>query len=142
MKYILALLTLAMLFVTACSSTPRTAAPEANVQIGEVYIKASEINPADRSAPLWMAMRNTGTAPAVLIKVESAFAQKTEMRDANNQPIANVIIPAGGSVDFKPSANHAVFIGLKEGLKAGEQFGAGLVFGDSTQYALTVNIRE
>jgi hypothetical protein len=141
MKFVLPILLFVALFMTACSDT-RTPPPVADVQIGEVYIKASEINPADRSAPLWMAVRNTGTAPAVLIKAESAFAQKTELRDGNNQPIASVVIPAGATVDFKPSGNHALFIGLKEGLKAGEQFGAGLVLADSTQYALTVNIRE
>lgn len=141
MKIFLPILALVTLFVTACSDT-RTPPPVSDVQVGEVYIKASEINPADRSAPLWMAVRNTGTAPAVLIKVESAFAQKTELRDGNNQPIATVAIPAGATVDFTPTGNHAVFVGLKEGLKAGDQFGAGLVFGDSGQYALTVNIRE
>lgn len=141
MKFVLPILLFVALFITACGSE-RTPPPVADVQIGEVYIKASEINPADRSAPLWMAVRNTGTAPAVLIKVESAFAQKTELRDSNNQPIANVVIPAGATVDFKPTANHPLFIGLREGLKAGEQFGAGLVLADSTQYALTVNIRE
>lgn len=141
MKYILPLLILTALFVTACGSDSRTPPPVSNVQVGEVYIKASEINPADRSAPLWMTLRNTGTAPAVLIKVESASAQKTELRDGQNKPIATVEIPVGAPVDFTPTTNHAQFTGLKDGLKAGDQFGAGLVFGSSAQYAITVNIR-
>lgn len=140
MKYMTVIFILFAVLISACSADPRTAAPVANVQIGEVYIKASEINPADRSAPLWMAVRNTGTAPAVLVKVESAFVTSTELRNGD-KPIQTVEIPAGATVDFTPTGNHARFIGLKDGLKAGDQFGAGLLFASTQLYSIQVNIR-
>ena len=140
MKYILSLFALAMLFMTACSSTPRTAAPVANVQAGEVYLKASEINPADRSAPVWIALRNTGTATAVIIKAESAWVKSVELRNGD-KPVATVEIPAGVTLDMTPTTNHVHLIGIPDAVKVGDTFGIALDYASSLQMPLTVTVR-
>lgn len=140
MKFILPLLILSVLVITACSSNSRTPVPEANVQAGEVYVKASEINPADRSAPVWIALRNTGTAPAVIIKAESAWVKSVELRNGDS-PVANIEIPAGGTVDFTPTGYHPQLIGIPDAVKVGDQFGMALDFASSLQMPLTVTIR-
>jgi copper(I)-binding protein len=141
MAYKLIALLILALAASACSSSPRTPIPQSNVQFGEVYIKASEISPVDRSVPVWMALRNTGTAPAEIIKAEVNSAKSVEFRNGTQPAAPPISIPAGATVDFTPQSYHVQIIGLPEAIKVGDTFGMALTFASSEQRPLTVTVR-
>ena len=68
-----------------------------------------------------------GRRDAKLMRMESALAAKTEMHAsmkgmhgmATMAPLAQVDIPAGGTVQFRPGGNHAMLIGLDPVVKPG-----------------------
>lgn len=68
-----------------------------------------------------------GRSAKTLVRLESALAAKTEMHAsmksmdgmATMAPLGHIDVPAGGTVQFKPGANHAMLIGLDQQVKPG-----------------------
>jgi copper(I)-binding protein len=75
-----------------------------------------------------------------LIRLESALAAKTEMHQSmkgmqgmtSMAPLAEVDVPAGGTVTFRPGANHAMLIGLDPAVKPGTAVPIRFGFADGT----------
>ena len=70
---------------------------------------------------------NGGRRDEKLVRIESALAARTEMHRsmtgmqgmATMAPLAEVDLPARGTVQFKPGGNHAMLIGLDPVVKPG-----------------------
>jgi len=75
-----------------------------------------------------------------LVRLESALAAKAEMHQSmtgmqgmtSMAPLAEVDVPAGGTVAFKPGGNHAMLIGLDPAVKPGTAVPIRLGFSDGT----------
>lgn len=83
----------------------------------------------------YMVLANRGRAVDVLEKVESPVAASVEMHQASMAggvmtmtPVQMVAVPPGGQVTFGPGGYHLMIIGLKRGLKAGDEVPATLSF--------------
>jgi hypothetical protein len=81
-----------------------------------------------------------GRREAKLVRMESALAAKTEMHEsmtgahgmATMAPLAQLDIPAGGTVQFRPGGNHAMLIGLDPVVKPGTAVPLRFGFADGT----------
>ncbi len=76
----------------------------------------------------YMTILNGGNQPDVLLSVESAVAQKTEIHKSENiGGVASmrwmedgVKIPASGEIKFAPGGLHLMFVGLKQSITQGD----------------------
>jgi len=81
-----------------------------------------------------------GRGDKKLVRMESALAARTEMHAsmkgmdgmATMAPLDHVDVPAGGTVKFKPGANHAMLIGLDPVVKPGTAVPIRFGFSDGT----------
>ena len=81
-----------------------------------------------------------GRGDKKLVRMESALAARTEMHAsmkgmdgmATMAPLDHVDVPAGGTVQFKPGANHAMLIGLDPVVKPGTAVPIRFGFSDGT----------
>lgn len=94
-------------------------------------------------------IRNDGGAPDRLLAVESAVSGKTELHQSKTEggvmtmaPLTDgVDIPAGADIEFNPGGMHVMFIGLGDGLKAGDKVPVTLVFRDSGRIAVELPVQ-
>lgn len=92
----------------------------------------------------YLTVTNTGAKPDVLLKVETAAAERVEihqgsmaggvmkMKDLPN----GMPIPAGGTATFAPGGNHLMMVRLKQALKNGDKVPATLVFKNAGRVAV------
>jgi copper(I)-binding protein len=81
-----------------------------------------------------------GRRDAKLVRMESALAVKTEMHAsmkgmhgmATMVPLAQVDVPASGTIQFRPGGNHAMLIGLDPVVKPGTAVPLRFGFADGT----------
>jgi periplasmic copper chaperone A len=81
-----------------------------------------------------------GRQGKVLVRLESALAAKTEMHQSmrgmqgmtSMAPLAQLDVPAGQDVLFKPGGNHAMLIGLDPVVKPGTAVPIRFGFSDGT----------
>lgn len=81
-----------------------------------------------------------GTAAERLVKIESTLARRTEMHASMTgmhgmmtmQPLANVDVPAGGSISFAPNGRHAMLFGLDKVVTPGTAVPLRFGFADGT----------
>lgn len=81
-----------------------------------------------------------GRSDKTLVRMESALAAKTEMHAsmkgmdgmATMAPLDHVDVPAHGTVEFKPGADHAMLIGLDAAVKPGTAVPIRFGFSDGT----------
>lgn len=85
----------------------------------------------------YVSITNTGTKPLTLIGAQSAVSRKTEIHTHSMQgdimqmrKIDSVDIPAGGTINMQPGALHLMLIGMRQPLKANQQFDITLTFKD------------
>jgi len=77
-----------------------------------------------------------GPAPSTLIAVGSDTAIVTEMHESmadGMRPIAEVKVPAGGSVPFSPGGRHVMLIDLNRGIVPGRTVELTFTFADGTR---------
>lgn len=98
---------------------------------------------------VFMKLVNEGGQPDKLISAETDVAttvelHKTTVKDEVMQmsPVENIEIPANGAVELKPGDYHIMLMGLKQDLKAGDQFKVKLNFEKSQPMELDVIVRE
>lgn len=92
-----------------------------------------------KSAPVgggYLTITNSGAADDRLVSVSAPVSDKVELHEmavidgvmkmkALDQ---GIVVPAGGSVAFKPGGYHVMFIGLRAPLEAGQTFKGRLAF--------------
>jgi copper(I)-binding protein len=130
------LLLAAMLLATSLVATPAFAR---EYKLGSIEVQQpwSRATPATApSAGGFLTVVNKGDAPDRLLAVQSPAADKVQihemkmdgnimrMRELDN----GVALPAGQTVELKPSGYHVMFIGLKAPFAKGQKVPATLVF--------------
>lgn len=99
---------------------------------------------------VYLVVRNTGQQADRLIGARANIAGTVEIhqtvRDGDvmkMQPVPEgVVVPAGGTVEFKPGGYHLMLIGIEEPLVSGDQFEITLRFERSDSVTLTVDVGE
>jgi periplasmic copper chaperone A len=134
-------------FFIAAFGLAVTAASAADYKAGSLDIS----DPWSRATPKgssvaagYMTIKNTGSTPDRLVSGSSDVASKFEVHEmkmengvAKMRPVTGGLeIKPGETVELKPGSLHAMFVGLKKPLSAGDRFKATLVF----EKAGTVNV--
>ena len=129
-------LALVALIVAACApavpSTPLASLNGIDVLQASVRLPggpASGLRNDAASVAGYFVIRNTGASDDSLIGIQADFAGLSMLHesfvDSNGVASMNMVtavnIPAGQTVELKPGGFHAMFVGLKRDLKAGEQ---------------------
>lgn len=101
------------------------------------------------SSTAYMTIRNTGSADDRLLKVSTDAAMSVELHnntDANGvmsmNQVQTVTIPAGGTVEFKPTALHIMLIGLKYDLHVGDTVALTLQFEHAGTIMVNAPVQE
>lgn len=120
-----------LLLVAACHS--RTSEP----QVTRAWIRLPAV--AGQPAAAYFTIHG-GRRAERLVRMESALAAKTEMHQsmagmggmATMAALSHVDVPARATVEFKPSGNHAMLIGLDPVVKPGTAVPLRFGFADGT----------
>src|SRR5690606_17581820 len=87
------------------------------------------------TSAIYLTLRNAGASADRLIGIASEVAESTELHTTIHdqgimkmRPLEGVDVPAGGTAEFAPGADHIMLIGLKAPLKAGGRFALTLRF--------------
>lgn len=144
------LLAAAALALTGCAPAASTAAatPAADtVTIGDAWVKSAESGMSAAFGEL----SNSGAADVTVVSATTAAASMVELHetvanDAGEMVMrpreGGFVIPAGGSFQLAPGANHIMLMGLTAALKAGEEVAVTLTFSDGSTYAFTAPVKD
>lgn len=106
-----------------------------------------ELPPNAPAGAAYFTLKNQGTAADRLLGVSTPRAQKSELHThvhqnglMKMQRVPAVEIPAKGEVAFQPGGNHVMLFGLKQPLKAGEQFPLTLEFEKAGKVEVQVKV--
>ena len=90
---------------------------------------------------------NKGDSPDRLIGMSSPVAEKAEAHESKMEngvmtmrPLGPLTIDPGKAIEFKPSADHIMLMGLKHPLKQGESFPLTLTFEKSGEIQIIVRV--
>lgn len=97
----------------------------------------------------FMTLKNTSAADDRLVGASSPAAASAELHDhikdgdiVRMRAIAEVDIPAGGTVMLKPGGMHLMLIGLKQPLREGEEFPLTLTFAKAGAITVEVPVKS
>lgn len=95
----------------------------------------------------YFTIENAGKADDVLTGAKTAIAAKSELHESLMEngvmimrPLGDVVVPAAGSVDFKPGGKHLMLLGLKSPLTAGQTFTVTLQFKNAGPQEITIAV--
>ena len=124
---------------TACGGAAVAPAPVPSYQFDEGFIKLSEVSEGDRSVPIYLTIKNAGSAPGQLLSLQYNVAKAVELRKGNDK-VATIDIPANDKVVMTPATYHAQIIGLPP-MKVGDTFNIGLFLSPNTTTSFPVVVR-
>lgn len=136
MRSVLAALA-ALFLATVAHAAPPLAAPQ---------VKAAWSRPAAQgtTAGGFMTLTNLGPKADALVAVESPLAKGAQIHQsmmhgsmAMMQPVAQVPVPAAGSVTFAPGGYHLMFLEVTRALKVGDTLPATLTFASGAKVKAT-----
>lgn len=135
------------LLLTAISMSPGIAETvrKGEIAIDDVWARASI--GASRPAAAYLTIRNEGSEPEVLARIESSVSAMAEVHEmtmtdgiARMGPAGAVQIPAGTEVVLKPGGLHVMLMKLKLPLKEGEKFTLTLIFENAGPVDISVPV--
>lgn len=101
------------------------------------------------TSAIYMTIANTGAADDTLVAARADVATTVELHETTMQdnvmkmqPVENIPVPAGGSVELKRGGLHVMLLGVKQELKAGDTFPAVLVFAKAGEIPVTVPVQD
>ena len=101
------------------------------------------------NSAVYFVIVNDGDEADTLMGISSEVASSTELHEtriendiAQMMPVASVVVPAHGSVEFKPSSYHVMLVGLTQDLKEGDSLKITLQFEKSGTIMVDVPIRQ
>lgn len=120
------------------------AATDAVISIDGAWAKSAD---ASGMTGLFGTIRNAGSEDLVIASVTSAVAERVELHEVTSdgvmQPLTgDARIPAGGSFELAPGANHIMLMGLREALLPGTEVAFTLVFTDGTSVDMTAAVKD
>ena len=141
MKRILIFVLLSVMMLSAC-------APAAtDIEASEVWARTGM---AGGNSAVYLMLVNGTSANDELLSASSNVAEAVELHESkmgdNGEmqmiPQASIPLAAGAKVEFKPGGLHVMLIGLKQELKAGDEFEVTLHFKDHADITLKVIVKE
>lgn len=144
MKKILALAGLLL----AGSFTPVLADSHGSpVQVENPYARAVPPNAANSAA--FMVLHNDGAHDRNLVSVSSDVSRVAELHNhihdngvMRMRQVAQITVPAKGSIELKPGSYHVMLIDLKQPLKEGDAVNVTLNFADGASQAVSMTAQK
>ena len=92
-------------------------------------------------------LTNHGSDELVIDRVESGVAETVELHEVTAEGImreiaGDVVIPAGGSFEMAPGANHIMLMGLTQDLLAGDDVEFEVHFSDGSSQSYSVLVKD
>lgn len=130
----LAFLCFAVLWAAAAPPAKSDDYSGGGITVSEPWARATP--PAASTGALYATIRNSGDKPDRLIDIESDIAasgvvHEMSVKDGvmHMRPLTDgLVVPPGETVELAPGGFHAMLVGLKQPLQAGESFTATVVF--------------
>jgi hypothetical protein len=126
----LAWVVLGMLVLTACAVKP--AAVSGSIQVFNPWVRVAKTG--DNSAA-YMLIKNTGSQPDKLLKVECAVSMMTGLHETKMSgdemqmvEIPALELPANSQVELKSGGYHVMMMNISQDLKEGDQMKMTLTF--------------
>ncbi|MGN7967312.1 copper chaperone PCu(A)C [Microbacterium sp. 22179] len=145
-----ALVAVSLLALTGCAAAerPTEAAPAGEtVTIEDAWVKATD---EDMSAAFGT-LTNSGTDAVTIVSAETDAAGMVELHETVENEAGEMVmreieggfsIPAGGSLELVPGADHIMLMGLTGALSAGDEVTVTLTFSDDSTYAFTAPVKD
>ncbi len=141
MKRILIFVLLSVMLLSACAPAAK------DVEASDVWARTGM---AGGNSAVYMTLVNGTSADDELLSASSDVAEAVELHESkmgeNGEmqmiPQASISLEAGAKVEFKPGGLHVMLIGLKQDLKAGDEFELTLHFKDHADITLKVIVKE
>lgn len=141
MKRVLILVLMSVMLLSACAPAAK------DVEVTDVWAR---MGMAGGNSAVYMVLVNGTSADDELLSASSDVAEAVELHEskmgANGEmqmiPQASVPLAAGARVEFKPGGLHVMLIGLKQELKAGDEFELTLHFKNHADITLKVIVKE
>ncbi len=134
----------AVLWLTACGGSSGTASA---ITVSDAWVNGSIMSGMPSAA--YFVVQNNGAAEDKLLSVEGDIAKTIQMHETKDSggmmsmsPVANVPIPAGGKVEFKPGGYHVMLMDLTRELKTGDKVQLTLNFEKAGKVPVTADVRE
>ena len=103
--------------------------------------------PQNNSA-VYMVLENPSTTARSIVAVTTEDATKAELHETRMgggmmtmMPAKEVMVPAKGSVEFKPGGYHIMCFGVKKTVKAGDHLNLALKLSDGTTVPVVATVR-
>jgi len=136
---------LALLFAFATSGAAWAA--DGPITIEQAWARPTVASVANGAA--YLVIKNTGKADDTLTGAETSVAAKAELHESSMEgsvmkmrPLGDVMVPANGSVAFKPGGKHIMLLGLKAPLTAGQGFTLTLHFKNAGTQTVKVDVAD
>ncbi|MFV0433010.1 MAG: copper chaperone PCu(A)C [Leucobacter sp.] len=143
----------APLLLTGCGSTSganpsdpaenSTSASENAVALSDGWAKAGE---AGGMTGVFGALRNDTAEDLTIASLESADAESVELHETEGGEMreieGDVSIPAGGSLELAPGADHIMLMGLTRELRAGDEVTVTVHFADGSEAELSALVKD
>lgn len=143
-----AMLTLAGCAGTTTASETSAAAPEADsLTIQDAWVKAADSG----MSAAFGTLENDGDTDISVVSAESAASTMIELHETVENDAGEMVmqakdggfvIPAGGSLELAPGANHIMLMGLTAPLVAGDDATFTLTLSDGSTYDFTAPVKD
>ncbi len=119
---------------------------QAQIEITEGWVRGTP--PGTTITAMYMNVENTGDQDDTLKSVSSDISKSAEIHQtsvddkgvAKMEMLESVLVPAEGSVNFKPGGMHIMLIDLEESLKSGDKVEIKLVFEKAGQVKVQAEV--
>lgn len=135
---------LGILFLSACGAAGEKGL---GVEAHDIWARSAI---KDGNGAAYMLLHNHSTEDDALVGASSDVAGVVEihlsqMKDDGTMEMIkqeSIVLPADGEVELKPGSYHVMLIGLKQDLKAGDEFSLTLHFKNHEDITLTVPVMD
>jgi len=117
------------------------------ISVDKAYARA--VPPTAANSAAFMVIHNQGDADRAVVAAASDVSEVTELHDHINdngvmrmRQVAQIPVPAGGSVELKPGSLHVMLIGLKKPLAEGDQVNVTLIFDDKSEKQVSMQAQK
>lgn len=92
-------------------------------------------------------LENHGDEDRVIVSVESEAAGSAELHEVTSSGVmqeipGEVVVPAGGSIEFSPGADHIMLMDLVHELLAGDEVPITVAFDDGSEASFSVLVKD
>ena len=127
----------------AAASTPPAGGP---LTVKDVWVRAAQ---AGGQTAVYFTIVNGKVAPDALVGVSTPAATSAGIHETTTdnsgmtgmQPVAQIAIPGGGTVELKPGGYHVMLMGLVNELKVGDSIPLTLTFEQAGEVPITAEVR-